>query len=246
MGKAGEEGGEMGKAQPFVPVEHTKLASGRQSMAWRQGKNQKWREKKARQWTNHWELEWSNAGEKRHRGRQGSGTQHSQDGAQTQQSSRALHSHCKGPTLPFVWAVLMEPRVLQKGRYVLTEPWLCYNEWIWKNWNTANAENARKIVFLPWRGQKQTLINFLPLIHLHFTDGADQFFCIKLHWCDSVERHQHKSDSGNKRVLSACFPASFSQTLQSAFNFSQWNGKFYRKPAKVEPEDKNLDGLNLW
>lgn len=152
---------------------------------------------------------------------------------------RALHSDLFGQ---FSW----NRGVLQKGRYVLTESWLCYNEWIWKNWNTANAKNARKIVFLPWRGQKQTLINFLPLIHLDFTDGADQFFCIKLHWSDSVEWHQHKSDSGNKRVFSACFPASFSQTLQSAFNFFQWNGKFYRKPAKVEPEDKNLDGLNLW
>lgn len=105
MGKAGEEGGEMEKAQPFVPVEHTKLASGRQSMAevraWRQGKNQKWREKKARQWTNHRELERSNPGEKRHRGRWARGIQHSQDGAQTQQSSstvtvRALHSHLFG------------------------------------------------------------------------------------------------------------------------------------------------------
>lgn len=114
--------------------------------------------------------------------------------------------------------------VLQKWRYVLTESWLCYNEWIWKTWNTANAKNARKIVFLPWWGQKKTPINFLPLIQLHFTDGTDQFFCIKLYWCDSVEWHQHKSDSGNKRVFPAFFPASFSpppQTLQSAFNFFQ-------------------------
>lgn len=63
----------MGKAQPFVPVKHTKLALGKQSMAWRQGKKQKWREKKARQRTNHQELEQSNPGEKRHRGRHPTG-----------------------------------------------------------------------------------------------------------------------------------------------------------------------------